>query len=105
MNTLYVQTNMSRAPIKHTCPDIDKCIKWLKAAQSLIGDTVNNLDIIINNDEISDDTYQSLCFAKQNLEEAFNLIDFEGMLEDLRDSNSTLRDWGYQLLDELEELE
>lgn len=47
----------------------------------------------------------SLISAKKSLEYALNDIDIYSILESLRDANSKLRDWGYDLVSEYEELE
>lgn len=96
---------MSKAPVSHTCPDIDKCIKWLKEARCAINSAILNLDTISGIDKNNNDIDEQIYFAKQNLEEAANLIEFDRELEYLRDSNSKLRDWGYELLERLERLE
>lgn len=75
------------APVKNTCPDIDKYIKQIKWVLCKRKDLQNMkesdlLDTAINmNDELE------------------NCIDY---LEDLRASNDALRSWGTQLDEELE---
>lgn len=76
-----------RAPIGHTCPDIDVIVGKAKEIQSI-------------------------CESPEEEEHEFNYrwildltSDIISQIEDLRFSNSTLRDWGYELNDELEEAE
>jgi thiamine kinase-like enzyme len=75
------------APVKHTCPDIDKLIREVRillrvARRAQSGEDINLADEI--------DYY---------------LSDFESKLEELRDSNSKLRDWGEKLEEILRENE
>lgn len=72
-----------KAPVGHTCPDIDKAIKIIQSAQKLF----NQLD----KQGIDDCYYESSC-----LDDAIDL------LEDLRKSNDALRSWGYGLDEELD---
>ena len=76
-----------REPIGHTCPDIDV--------------------IVANAKKI-----QSICESPEEEEHEFNYrcildltSDIISQIEDLRFSNSTLRDWGHDINDELEEAE
>jgi len=85
-----------KAPVSHTCPDIDQCIKWLAVAKSEIEFVISEIE---NGDEIN---YAGK--ALNSLEEALKYIDIEKELEELRNANSALRDWGYELASELEEL-
>ena len=75
------------APIKHTCPTIDKYIKSIKQAmydkRSL---------------QVMSEIYL-LDAALEMSNELSNCIDY---LEDLRDSNDALRKWGEELTNELE---
>lgn len=83
---------MSREPIKHTCPDIDKWVKWIKSA--IVKDRdLKNMD--------QADLYESASAMSQELE---SCIDY---LESLRSSNHELREWGIEeskRVDELEEI-
>lgn len=82
---------MDYAPIKHTCPDINKVIKWLNAA---IDEANNGLKI----EDIDD--------IKATFKEIlYHLDGIESLVEDLRDSNSELRDWGNDLYERNQELE
>jgi len=75
------------APIKNTCPTIDKYIKSIKQAiyEKASLQRMNEKDL--------------LDAALEMASELSNCIDY---LEDLRDSNDTLRKWGEELTDELE---
>lgn len=69
------------APVKHTCPDIDKAQKKLKSVMRSLAE----LDWEDKNYTISE------------------LDDVDDALEDLRKSNDALRQWGEELDKELEE--
>ena len=71
-----------REPIKHTCPDIDKYIKWIK--QSLTNERE------LGRLEEAKDLYDAACTMANQLEECIVY------LEELRQSNSTLREWGIE---------
>jgi predicted nuclease with TOPRIM domain len=70
------------APVKYTCPDIDRIIK-----------DINDLLKIANKWE--DESHYG--------EAEYYLYDIPDKLEELRHSNSSLRDWGEDLEKELDE--
>lgn len=72
------------APVKHTCPDIDNCIKRLKS-------------IISEGGRIEDDRLK-----RDIIWEADYVID---ELEKLRKANGSLREWGEELEKELSDKE
>jgi len=76
------------APVKHTCPDIDKYIKYIKMC------ICKDMDLK-NMDER--ELYDTALAMNSQLEEC---IDY---LEQLRSANGELRDWGEGLDKELEE--
>jgi len=76
------------APVKHTCPDIDKYIKWIQMS------ICKKRDIKTMTEEELRDTCSAM---NSQLEEC---IDY---LEQLRSANGELRDWGEGLDKELEE--
>ena len=80
----------SREPIKHTCPDIDKCIKWIKFAIVKDSDLKN-----MNEKELFD-------AASSMSSQLESCIDY---LEQLRKSNETLRYWGITEADEVDSLQ
>ena len=80
----------NREPIKHTCPDIDKYIKWIK--WEIVAD--RNLQNM-NEKELFD--------AASSM--ASKLDDCMGYLEELRRSNDTLRSWGISEADEVDSLQ
>lgn len=77
------------APVKHTCPDIDDAIKKVRSALKIASAGMrrheNGSDDWDNYDAIETD-----------------LMNLEGMLEDLRKDNSALREWGTELNDQLQ---
>ena len=83
-----------RAPVGNTCPNIDQCITWLKTARDQIEYCINTLD----------PDSESSSRIEDALIEAKNYCDIDKELEELRDANSALRDWGYELSNELEKL-
>ena len=79
-----------REPIKYTCPDIDSVIEWIDSAMKSC-DSKSDLENYTYEERIDDVKYYLRgCFDK---------------LEELRSSNSTLRDWGNDINNELEEVE
>lgn len=77
------------APIKHTCPDIDKAIKLLKQAMKIADKARTRHER--NSDD--DDDYYSI---------ESGLSDVEDILEALRRSNNELREWGERLENDLQ---
>jgi predicted nuclease with TOPRIM domain len=76
------------APVQHTCPDIDKYIKSIKFA------LISEREI----DRLNEDDLRSLaCDMSAELERC---IDY---LEELRSSNGELRDWGHDLVSDLDD--
>lgn len=93
------------APVRHTCPNIDAIIKWLSQARASlqnISDQMEDIRINFSDEESAKygDTFYSII---ETISEAKNYIDIDRELEELRDSNSALRDWGHELVKELEE--
>lgn len=76
-----------REPIKYTCPDIDVIVEKAKEIQSICKSPEEDA-YELNYDWISD-----------------LASDIISQIEDLRSSNSTLRDWGNDINDELENVE
>ena len=83
-----------RSPVGNTCPNIDQCIRWLKISK-------NNIEVALNTLYNCEDIPQ---IAIDALDEAYKYCDIEQELEELRSANSALRDWGYELASEVEEL-
>jgi len=77
------------APVKHTCPDIDRTITLLKDIQKEANYGMKC------HDKTSDD-YQRY----KDIE--WFIDDIVGTLEDLRSSNHELRSWGEELDKEIE---
>jgi len=82
-----------KAPVGYTCPDINQCITWLSTSKEHIIEAINCIDS-------EWDSYD----LKKHLDEAYKYCDIEKELEELRSANSVLRDWGYELYEELEQL-
>lgn len=73
--------NHPREPIKHTCPDIDRYIKWIK------------MEIVKERDLKGmslEDLLETASSMSGKLEECID------HLEELRKSNETLRKWGIE---------
>lgn len=79
-----------REPVKHTCPDIDRYIKYIKAA------IVEDRDLkYLKEDDLRN--------AASSM--ASELYDCIGYLEELRKSNNELRGWGIEEAERVDELE
>lgn len=79
------------APVKHTCPDIDKMIKRAKEG-------LKSLEWALKLEYLDD--------IKSAIRDAINEVeDIEGMAEDLRSSNDSLREWGKDCEKTIDELE
>lgn len=79
-----------REPIKHTCPDIDKYIKWIKWEIA----TDRELKSMDENE-----LYDAASSMSSQLESCI------GYLEELRKSNETLRNWGIEEATNADDLE
>ena len=79
----------SREPIKHTCPDIDKYIKWIK------------FEIVKDRDLKNMDEKELFDAASSMSSQLESCIDY---LEELRKSNDTLGQWGITEADEVDSL-
>lgn len=81
------------APVKHTCPDIDKCIKNIRFAIKIAKQGAGKVDL--ENDSHLDDYFSDI----------INYIeDAESILENLRKANDALREWGEDLQSEVENM-
>jgi predicted nucleic acid-binding Zn-ribbon protein len=78
------------APVRNTCPDIDSVIKSIREAMTMVKDAD---DLTIS--QISD-AFSAVYYLLDGLED---------QLEDLRSDNSSLRSWGLELEERVEELE
>ncbi len=79
------------APVRHTCPDIDKAIKAILSARKALKDALKEQDV-------EDKNYAIECADD-------DLYGVDDMLEDLRSSNDALRSWGHDLEKQIEKLE
>lgn len=78
-------------PVRNTCPDIDKLQKTIKEIR-------NNFLSFKDTDDIVD-------FLSCMEDSSWELKYISDTLEDLRNSNSSLRDWGYELTSLAEQME
>lgn len=84
---------MGHAPIKYTCPDIDKVISGIKAA-------IKECDYSRYSEVWDIKDYQATLDSIERI-----LSGLESKMEDLRKDNSTLRDWGHEQSDRADKLE
>ena len=80
-----------REPVKFTCPTIDKCIEQIKAIIDKSVDVLYSRDVDTMEEWIEDTVWL--------------LSEIIDTLEELRDSNSKLRDWGCSEAYSVDELE
>lgn len=80
------------APVGHTCPDIDKVISSIKRAMQ----TASAARKHFGKDHEADNDFWEIEYELDGLERT---------LQDLRKSNSTLREWGEGLEDQVTNLE
>lgn len=73
------------APVRHTCPDIDKYLKRINWA---VCNKLKGLE------------YDDLLSIAETMNDELN--DCINYLEELRSSNGELRDWGHDLVSDLE---
>lgn len=78
-------SNLYREPNKHTCPQIDDLKLWLESALR-----------VCNNPDSADSQEEILQTVKDYI------YDIPDILEELRNSNSELREWGNDLVSECE---
>ena len=78
-------------PVKQTCPDINRLQKTIK-------EIINNFESF-KQEDVSEDFLSSMQDA------SWELKDIYSTLEELRNANSALRDWGYELTSLAENLE
>lgn len=79
------------APVRHTCPNIDKVIKRIVGARQSLKDALEY------------DNEEDKNFAIKCADDDIYGLDDE--LEDLRSDNDALRNWGHDLEKRIEELE
>lgn len=82
---------MSRAPVKNTCPVIDKVLKGIQSAQQDIKRTIDAQELEVAHSEAKD-AYD-------------NLYRLDDLMEQLRSDNSALRDWGHDEAKKVDDLE
>lgn len=78
-------------PVKQTCPDINRI-------QKTINEIINNFESF-KQEDVSEDFLSSMQDA------SWELKDIYSTLEELRNANSALRDWGFELTSLAENLE
>lgn len=79
------------APVRHTCPDIDRVKRQIIEARKILHD-LQRLDDM-------DEARKYADYADSELD------GLDTMLEELRSDNSDLRSWGYEMQNKVEELE
>lgn len=79
------------APVRHTCPYINKLIKKANDPIKWLSDALKMDDIDAIKSIIEDAIYE--------------IEDIEGMAEDLRSDNDSLRTWGHDCESRISELE
>lgn len=77
------------APVKHTCPDIDKCIK-------IINEAIKTAEYGMKENDRKSDNWNLFTEIINSIE------DCEGILEQLRSDNDELRAWGTEQEDNVE---
>ena len=81
------------APIGNTCPDVNRAIKNVE-------DIRNNLNYILNHEDAA-----TLAEFRGSIEDVeYDLRQTIDSFEELRKSNSTLREWGIEMEEEAETL-
>ena len=84
------------APVSRTCPQIDAIIKEIKCAKADIQSVADELsDIALWSED--DQLKEQLRRIVETLESTIFSLHLEDDMEDLRNSNAELRDWGYEL--------
>lgn len=78
-------------PVKQTCPDINRI-------QKTINEIINNFESF-KQEDVSEDFLSSMQDASWELQDIYDT------LEELRNANSALRDWGFELTSLAENLE
>lgn len=78
------------APVRHTCPDIDKVINGIQQA-------INNAD---KGKDICEKKSDEWLYFEEIIDSLYRMTD---ILEELRTSNGSLRDWGHELEKEVSE--
>ena len=86
-----MKNNKMSAPVKNTCPDIDRLIKLLRDIQHTAKEGMRE-------SEKHSDVYQRFKDCEWDID------DIIYSLEDLRKANAALRDWGESLDSEVESL-
>ena len=91
MNLLSINIMGTKAPVGYTCNDINDIQKNIK-------DAIDYIKSISNSSDDDDIEYY--------IESASDLLnDVIEDMEDIRNDNASLRDWGDELFDKLEEAE
>lgn len=85
------------APVPFTCPAIDSVIGDIKNAETILGDVLNDFNYIPLN-EIKDR-------IKEALLEISSLTGHRSTIEDIREANEKLRQWGEEQEEKIKQLE
>lgn len=78
-------SNLFKEPVSHTCPTIDSVIKTIKKVSYEMG-------------VHEDDNIRILS------DELFSLIGRDSPIEEIREANLTLRNWGHDLISYIEDI-
>ena len=87
----FINMRLPSEPVRNTCPDIDRLQKIINGLKDDFGSFKEH--------DSTDDFLTSMNNA------CWELRDIYDTLEDLRNSNSALRDWGHELTSLAEEME
>jgi len=99
---------MITCPVGHTCPSINKAIDILHDAMAEINEAVKQLERLSTETDFEgiEEMEGEIDDAKWNADTGHSrLSDVESLLEDLREENSQLREWGNDLNCELQDAE
>lgn len=76
-----------KEPVKYTCPDIDQTLEWVDSIRKCC-EYNGNTEVYTHEERYNDILYYTLGISER--------------LEELRDSNRELREWGNDLNEEIE---
>ena len=95
---------MRKCPVGHTCPSIDNALQSLFTVKESVKISLKFLEDF-DNLEFPDELKDHLSNINRELREALKYAELEDELEELREQNAKLREWGEGLVDDLGEEE